>query len=355
MSVKRICVASQYLSAGAGGISRVARLSLRAAVDCGYAAHGLAAEDTRKSEDLPASVAVLDSNRLCFVLACQKAILANERMIYDFPGTARVHPGLLRRARPYAVWMHGLEVWEQLNARRLRKIAQASTLIANSHFTKTRARALHGAVFDKAQVCWLGTSEDEPGHIAKGRSAGPPIVLIVGRIEAERDKGHDALIDIWPIIVSAVPDARLVIIGNGSRTEAVRMAIGHSSVAMNIDLHGHVSESMLATFFESASVFAMPSHGEGFGLVYIEAMRHALPVIASTFDAGSEVNIDGQTGYNVDLARPDQLADRLVDLLRNRDKAASMGRKGLARWQSEFSYSRFRSRFEPILAKFMNE
>jgi phosphatidylinositol alpha-1,6-mannosyltransferase len=72
----------------------------------------------------------------------------------------------------------------------------------------------------------------------------------------------------------------------------------------------------------------MPSRGEGFGLIYIEAMRRGLPVIASVHDAAPEVNLDNVTGYNVDLDRPDELPDRITRLLGDPDHAAALGRAG---------------------------
>jgi phosphatidylinositol alpha-1,6-mannosyltransferase len=101
------------------------------------------------------------------------------------------------------------------------------------------------------------------------------------------------------------------------------------------------------------NVFAMPSRGEGFGLVYIEAMRHGLPVIASVHDAAPEVNLDGVTGYNVNLDRPDELGDRVIHLLRDEDSAARMGDAGRRRWAEHFRYSAFRDRFLPILTDFL--
>jgi phosphatidylinositol alpha-1,6-mannosyltransferase len=348
-----VCIASQFLSAGVGGISRVARLTFQAAVDGGYVVQGLAAQDSPKSEGLPSGVEVFSGSRLKFVLACQKALITHKHMIYDFPGTARAHFAWARYLRPYAVWIHGIEVWEELNPQRLKKIAQAHTLFANSHYTKMRASALHGAVFDNAKVCWLGTLEDEAGSVSNMRSNGPPIVLIVGRIERGRDKGHDALIDSWPSVVAALPDARLVMVGNCNRFGEIQEKVARSPARMNIDLAGHVTEPVLASYFANASVYAMPSYGEGFGLVYIEAMRYSLPVITSTTDAGHEVIVDGETGYAVDMDKPEMLTDRLINLLQNRDLAAAMGRQGLDRWRSEFCYSKFRQRFAPMLAEFV--
>ena len=103
-----------------------------------------------------------------------------------------------------------------------------------------------------------------------------------------------------------------------------------------------------------ASVFAMPSRGEGFGLVYIEAMWRSVPVIASVHDAGQEVNVDGETGFNVSLDRKNELADRLIELLTNADQRRRMGENGLARWREHFRFSRFKDRFLAILDPFVS-
>ncbi len=102
------------------------------------------------------------------------------------------------------------------------------------------------------------------------------------------------------------------------------------------------------------TVFAMPSRGEGFGLVYIEAMRHGRPVLASIHDAASEVNLDGVTGYNVDLDKPSELPERLIALLKDADRAAELGVNGKRRWREHFAYSAFKQRFLPILTAFLN-
>ena len=92
-------------------------------------------------------------------------------------------------------------------------------------------------------------------------------------------------------------------------------------------------------------MFAMPSRGEGFGLVYIEAMRHGLPVIASRQDAGQEINIDGETGFNIDLGSVTELPDRIIYLLENPDLAQAMGLAGYKRWAEHFRYGAFKERF----------
>ena len=92
----------------------------------------------------------------------------------------------------------------------------------------------------------------------------------------------------------------------------------------------------------------MPSRQEGFGIAYAEAMRYGLSVIASRQDAGQEVNVDGVTGYNVDLDAEGALADRLIALLSSREMASAFGAAGARRWAEHYRYSQFKARFAAI-------
>jgi phosphatidylinositol alpha-1,6-mannosyltransferase len=84
-------------------------------------------------------------------------------------------------------------------------------------------------------------------------------------------------------------------------------------------------------------------------------MRAGLPVIGAIHDAAPEVNIDGQTGYNVDLNKPEELPERIIHLLKDRDHAAQLGRNGQQRWREHFRYSAFRERFLAILNEFLGQ
>ena len=350
---KRAFIAAQYLSAGTGGICRLARLTAKAMLDFGFDMRAFSAEDKVAITDLGMPVRSFGGDRLPFLLACQWASVFHGRGVYDFAGTARVNLRFNRFRHPYAVWINGIEVWEEFRMSRQRSLTGAHSLFANSDFTKNRALSLHGDMFARARVCWLGTQDDDPGEVSPQRANGPPICLIVARMERERDKGHEALISSWSRVVSVVPDARLVIAGAGGHLDYFRKKAAASSAVGNIDFLGFVSEDDLARLYSEATVFAMPSWGEGFGLVYIEAMRHRLPVIASTHDVGQEVNQDGVSGYNIDMRRPDELAERLIGLLGSRDLAAKLGQQGFDRWRAHFCYSRFRDRFRPLAMEFM--
>ena len=111
-------------------------------------------------------------------------------------------------------------------------------------------------------------------------------------------------------------------------------------------------EAEIESVWAQAHVFAMPSLTEGFGLVFIEAMRRGLPVISSRSDAGSEVNLDGETGFALARDNAQGLVDALVALLRSPDLRARMGAAGQARWRQDFRFSAFARRFLAETADF---
>lgn len=264
--------------------------------------------------------------------------------LYDVIGLARAHPRLPLLHRDFAVWLHGLEAWEQMRKEHRAALQRARLALVTSHYTLERHQASYSPL-PTARVCWLATEQDDP-PARLATFTGPPTVLLVGRIEAgEGRKGHAELLECWPAIVSAEPRARLVFAGAGSGLAAIQQRARASPAAANIDVLGFVPEAALPELFARAHVFAMPSRQEGFGISYVEAFRYGVPVIASTHDAGQEVNVDGQTGFNMDLARRGDLGERLIQLLRNTDLAAALGRAGHLRWQQHFRYSAFARRF----------
>lgn len=166
-------------------------------------------------------------------------------------------------------------------------------------------------------------------------------------------KGHAELIECWPSVIARVPNARLLVVGGGKGRADLEAAAAQSPASGQIEFTGFVPEAEIGRIWNRAHLLVMPSRQEGFGMVYIEAMRRGLPVIASRHDAGQEVNVDGETGFNVDLDRPGELADRIARLLGNDALCAAMGAAGRRRWRTHFRYSAFRSRLSQHLARFL--
>lgn len=351
----KVFLACESTVAGKGGIGRVARLIARVLGEERsrgvLEADGLALSDPEPARDLGMAMETSRSSRPRYVYRVQRAALTHTHFIYDNLGMARAHGRLPFLRRPFMTFIYGIEVWEGTRRNRIRTARRSDFMISISRYARKRAQRAHG-VFSGARVCWLGTEADELPTSARDLT-GPPSVMILGRIVEGRDKGHGELVRCWPSVVAAVPDARLVVVGQGSGLEALRLQAAASPVSAHIDLRGFVPEDRIESVWGEATAFAMPSRGEGFGLVYVEAMRHGLPVIASLHDAAPEVNVNGETGYNVDLERPGELADRIIRILRDRDLADRLGRAGRTRWMEHFRFSSFRDRFLPLLGEFL--
>lgn len=342
------------LAAGNGGIARVARMSARAIAERGHPLMMASFLDKKPENFGTWSSAPSHNSKAGFAARCHLAALRCGEAIYDSAGIARGAPRLPGLNRPYAVWMHGIEVWEALRPASAQALRNADLVLVNSHFTLQRFQALHGPL-PTAKVCWLATEEDDAPPPA-GPKSHPPTALILGRlVQSENYKGHSELIAAWPRVVAAIPDARLVIAGSGTGLPEVKAQALASPAAANIDLLGFVPEERLPELWRGCDLFAMPSRREGFGLVYIEAMRFGIPVIASVHDAAPEVNIDGETGFNVSLDDQAALPERLIQILANRGLAASMGAAGYRRWHEHFRYSAFQSRFNTLFDAFLTQ
>lgn len=353
----RPCVflATESVRAGNGGIARVARLIAKVLGERAYPVAGVAFSDPHPPKDLPVPFRTAHGSRMRFVTTVNLAIPTYTHFVFDCLGMARAHQWLPIPRRPSLTYIHGIEVWPgTAHTRQAASAPRMTQLLANSRYTRERAAELDPR-FGRAEVCWLATESDDPPASAL-RTEGPPRVTIVGRIVSDRYKGHDELFRTWPAVLAAVPDAVLTVAGTGpALSQFQKLAAELHLSEKHVEFRGFVPEVEMAALWANTTVFAMPSRGEGFGLVYIEAMRHSVPVIGSIHDAAPEVNLNGVTGYNVDLTRLGDLTDRLIQLLKNRDEAGRLGANGFRRWHSEFRYSAFRSRFEPIMQRFLNQ
>jgi glycosyltransferase involved in cell wall biosynthesis len=160
-----------------------------------------------------------------------------------------------------------------------------------------------------------------PERFSEARPEGP-LVLSVGRLYPRKGLGH--LLRAMPEVRARVPGARLLVAGRGESEGELRALAKQLDLGDAVEFLGHVPDDALPALYSRAAVFAMPSIYEGFGLVMLEAMASALPVVAFRTGGAPELVRDGETGY---LADPATLGDRLARVLEDRAKAREMGRR----------------------------
>ncbi len=292
-----------------------------------------------------------------FVLRLGMAQLrdAHSWWLFNHVGIARAQrliPSFIRR--PYAVLLCGIEVWDPaLTADRKSTLRHASTRIAISELTAGRVRASHPDI-GPIVACPLAllpkesiTSATDAALVALVNDQS---VLIVGRMSSsERYKGHDELLECWSEVLRVVPDAQLIVAGRGDDLERLQSKAGELGLQNHVVFTGFVSEETLEALRKRVAVFAMPSRGEGFGLVYLEAMRAGMPCIGGTDDAGPEVIVDGETGICVNPANKTALANAVILLLTTPSLRAAYAAAGRKRFLSSFTFERFCERLAPIL------
>lgn len=205
-----------------------------------------------------------------------------------------------------------------------------------SENTRRSVIADYGVDQDRVRVIGEGVSEV---HHHPDKTYREKTVLMVG-IDFER-KGGDTLINAFRDVRRVIPDARLYLVGPNQGT-----------VSDGVFWLGHINDrKRLHQIFAEATVFAMPSICEPFGLAILEAMSHGLPVIGSTVDAMPELIEDGTTGYLIKPGDSEALADRLVQLLSNPDACIRMGQAGRTRVGQQFLWQHAVDRIEHALAR----
>jgi glycosyltransferase involved in cell wall biosynthesis len=157
-----------------------------------------------------------------------------------------------------------------------------------------------------------------------GMEPGSQIVGVVARLEPE--KGHPTLLEAWPLVLRAVPDAYLLIVGEGSRRETLEALARELRVAHRVVFTGRRDDVPAVT--AALDVAVLPSYREAQGLSILEAMALSRPVVASNVGGIPEMITDGETGLLVPPHDAEALATGIIRLLRDHPFADTIGRAG---------------------------
>ncbi|QVQ53228.1 glycosyltransferase family 4 protein [Spiractinospora alimapuensis] len=262
---------------------------------------------------------------------------------------------------------HGHETWWAAvpGARRLlRSVGDTVDVVTYlNDFTRGRiASALSPAARRRMRRLTPGvdTSTFHPdagdGHVRAVFGLGTrPVVVSVSRLVAR--KGQDTLIDAWPRVRAAHPDARLLIVGDGPHRGPLLALARRRGVLPETLFTGPVLHDQTPAFYAAGDVFAFPCRTrragleiEGLGMTSLEAAASGLPVVVGDSGGAPETVIPGRTGEVTPGRDHRATADHLVALLDDRERAREMGARGRAWVADEWSWRHTASRFDAILA-----
>jgi phosphatidylinositol alpha-1,6-mannosyltransferase len=232
---------------------------------------------------------------------------------------------VLGRFTKIPVWAHlyGIEAWEKLSRLDLWGVTQCDLITAASRFTRRRFLSHANISPEKVRVLpCLVREKFQPGPkpsylMDRYQLHGKKILLTLSRISAQDNyKGHERVLNIMPDICKAVPTAVYVIAGDGSGLPPLQKLAREKRLNGKVIFTGHVSEEEIVDHYRLADVFVMPSTGEGFGIVLLEAAACGIPVVAGRTDGSVDALSEGKLGLLVDIQDGQHLAQAIIRQLK---------------------------------------
>ena len=258
---------------------------------------------------------------------------------------------------PYTLVAHGIDVHPGLPRTSLAALRNAKRIIAVSVWTRDRVLDLGG--IDPDNVVILPNTVDEnrfsigPKSPALSRhydlKPDEKVILTVARLDdTERYKGYDRIIEALPAIQRRCGSIRFIIVGSGDDSPRVAQLAKQKGVESSVSFAGFVTPEALVEHYRLADVFVMPSTGEGFGIVFLEAMGCGTPVVAGNRDGSIDALDGGWLGLAVEPMYIDGIADAISSILEGRGPglwfnrkllheaaSARFGQKAFVRWLRE--------------------
>lgn len=219
-----------------------------------------------------------------------------------------------------------------LALRRYARIIAISAAIARqldeAGIAPERVRLIHSAVEPAPTPAWPRERLLREFGLGPGALAVGCIAQLIPR------KGHAPLLDAWPSVVSACPEARLLLFGQGRLEEEFRARLHDTGLASSVVLAGFRPD--LPDFLGRLDLVVHPALEEGLGLAVLEAQAAGLPVVACRAGGVPEILADGEGGLLVPAGDAPALANALVALLRDEPRRRAFGEAARARVAREF-------------------
>jgi glycosyltransferase involved in cell wall biosynthesis len=286
---------------------------------------------------------------------------------------------------PVVLIIHGIEAWApprkpfaRFLARRVDRFIAVSErtkerFLGWTHLPPERGLVLPNCV-DPSR---FGSGPKDSALLQRYGLRDKTVIMTLGRLASEeRYKGFDEVLEVLPDLAKQVPNLAYLIVGDG--TDRIRLVQKARSLGLPVaDLAaapgdssslpveassplsplpspavifaGRIPDSQKADHFRLADAYIMPSQGEGFGIVFLEAMACGVPVIASKVDGSREAVRNGELGELVDPGKPEEIKAAILRVLSNRNGSQLRNPPpGLA----YFYYANFEQRVHQFLQSF---
>ncbi|MBO3460291.1 glycosyltransferase family 4 protein [Aetokthonos hydrillicola Thurmond2011] len=218
---------------------------------------------------------------------------------------------------PIFLVLHGIEAWQRSrNWLANNLVDKIDGIISVSELTKKRF--LDWAKLKNIQEFILPNTVNfesfQPGVknselMMRYQLEDKTVLMTLGRLDSsERYKGFDEVLELLPILTQEIPNLAYMIVGEGGDRQRLETKAKSLGVERQVVFTGFIPEAEKADHYRLADAYVMPSKGEGFGIVFLEAMACGIPVVASKVDGSREAVRNGSLGI---LVNPDDQEDIL--------------------------------------------
>lgn len=282
-------------------------------------------------------------NKGCYALSALQAVLTEKNFDLIFCGHLHLAPlaAVLARFRRLPLWLqlYGDDAWEKPGNRPFLSwgVKQATIITAISRYT--RRKFLAWAALDPERVTVLPCTVDpkfqpgpKPDYLLKRYGLGGKKVLFtVSRITLrDQCKGHERIFEIMSRLLERHPHLVYVIAGEGAGRPQLEKKAREYGLDGRVRFIGEAKESELVDHYRMADVFVMPSTGEGFGIVFLEAMACGVPTVGGNQDGSADALVEGTLGAAVNPHDPDEICHAILEALDSK----SAGPKPSARFSN---------------------
>lgn len=228
---------------------------------------------------------------------------------------------------PYWTVAHGVEAWNIKRPALQTALKHADRIISVSGYTRDRLLAEQN--LEPNKVCILPNTFDasrfqiapKPPYLLKryGITAENLIILTVARLDSsEQYKGYDKIIQALPQIRRQIPNVHYILVGKGSDRARIEQLIAQLNLQESVTLAGFIPDEELSDHYNLCDIFAMPSKGEGFGIVYLEALACGKPTIGGDRDGAIDALCQGKLGALVNPDSMEEIATTIIQILQGK-------------------------------------
>jgi glycosyltransferase involved in cell wall biosynthesis len=250
-------------------------------------------------------------------------------------------------AKEPLLMIYGIEAWKRTRNVSTRLLHRCKAVISISIITRDRFLAWSGyrgpthLLPNAIHAERYGIRPKRADLVARYGLAGKRVLLTIGRLAAEeRYKGFDEVLDVLPNLPD---DVVYVIGGSGNDRARLEEKAQRLGIANRVVFTGFFSEEEKPDLYALADVYVMPSRGEGFGFVFLEALASGLPAIGSKHDGGCEALLDGELGMLVDESNPAEVEAAIREVL------ATAPARAIPPKLEHFSFDNFKARLAAIV------